>query len=147
MELSQGGRWEFCQSQGRRRHVSPRSKSSWQLDMEKGKKKGSWKWERIKSERKLAHGHFRHRSCDINISFIFLKNEINCFPGTLKVIRTSCSCILPREWQWDRQAWGRTGGVLRHVHSLVRLNVCSKFRLSQTELSPEFSTTVTSGSN
>ena len=110
-------------------------------------KKGSWKWERIKSERKLTQGHFRQWSCDINIYFKKKKNR-NCCPVTLKVISTSCGFVRPRgndsEEGWDGYGLGST---IRHVYSLVSLDICSKFRLSWTELALEFSLAVTSGSS
>lgn len=56
-----------------------------------------------KVRRKLAPWHFRHSSCDINISFIFLKNELNCFPVTLKVIGTECGFILLTENDSEEQ--------------------------------------------
>lgn len=42
----------------------------------KEKKKGRWKWERIKSERKFAQGCFRHRTYNIMIFLIKEKRNI-----------------------------------------------------------------------
>lgn len=147
MELSPGGRWELCWShQRRKKHVSEIKVILTIWHGERGGKKKLKMKERIKSERKCTQGHFRHRSCDINISFIFFFNEINCFPMTLKVISTSCG-FLCWEWQWEATTWVRTWGGIRCLYSLVSLRICSNFRLSQTELFSEFSLAVTSGSN
>lgn len=100
------------------------------LTWRRKEKKGSWKWQRIKSERKLAPGHFRQRSCYINVSFIFFKwNKL------LSNDPESHQCQLwlhtvEREWQWWAMIQVSSWDGIRCLYSFVSLDTCSNFRLS-----------------